>query len=948
MAKTTNLGEIDALAELERAGIEFEPAGDNEVRLRCPQHDDKSPSASLNVEKNLWKCHACGGGGDIVSMLSLKNGVTRAVMLEELGTRYDLKDVKVIQPDTVERYHAKVWDSGPLLKALQARGVSNEMIRLARLGFHDGRITIPVYDRRGRIRNIRRYMPGGPADRKMFNTKGYSTPRLYREADIDEHSKVWICGGEIKALVVGELLKNSGIGAVSATAGEGAWDHKWSKQFEGKEVFVCMDIDATGLAAALTIADALCSLCIVRIVRLPLDKERYPKGDVNDYIGKENANRSDLLHLMEIAETHERRALVQGPTERGLRDVELQGAAIADNIGWRLRFPAVVSTIDTTPYLVPRDVDTRCKRDQALCFMCSVAQDEPDIHGLTRKTIPATSPYILAMVGSTKKHQHEAIQGGLGIPSCSAVTFAVVTTSTVWDAQLTPPLEIDSQAGDNLFQPAMLVWDRPVLNEPYIAEAHLHPHPLNQQATLVVDNMIEAEDSLDSFSPTPDDLEALKLFQPESWSDEALEQRLDALYSDISGNVTHVYARQDLHLGVDLAYHSPLFMQLNGRRINGWAQVLILGDSAQGKSEVRERLSEHYGLGERFDCKNASVAGLLGGLQQVGSRWFHTWGVIPTHDRRLVWLEEVKGASPEVLGKLTDMRSSGVAEITKIEKARTHARTRMIFISNQRGSRQLKAYGYGVTAVLELMGALEDVRRLDLVIMLAAGDVDVRASTPTPEELPEHQATRELCRKLILWGWTLPWKNISWEPGAEEECQDVAERLRTSYTEAVPLIDSGSTVHKVARLAAALAVRTFSCEDGKLVVRGCHVRSIERLLRRQYDSPVFGYDHYSLVMRAEDKLKQPSHLRQYLGTCKHADTLISGMLYREKITLADLLDLSGSDRETGQDILSQLVRSNALVRERRHYRKTPPFIDLLKVMEKDPSCKGLAAESDEM
>jgi CHC2 zinc finger len=34
-----------------------------EIKFRCPVHDDTHPSASYNVERAIWKCHACGAGG---------------------------------------------------------------------------------------------------------------------------------------------------------------------------------------------------------------------------------------------------------------------------------------------------------------------------------------------------------------------------------------------------------------------------------------------------------------------------------------------------------------------------------------------------------------------------------------------------------------------------------------------------------------------------------------------------------------------------------------------------------------------------------------------------------------------------------------------------------------------------------------------------------------------
>ena len=48
---------VEAL--LARGGKE---AGD-EVRFRCPVHDDRSPSASYNRVKGTWFCHGCGAKG---------------------------------------------------------------------------------------------------------------------------------------------------------------------------------------------------------------------------------------------------------------------------------------------------------------------------------------------------------------------------------------------------------------------------------------------------------------------------------------------------------------------------------------------------------------------------------------------------------------------------------------------------------------------------------------------------------------------------------------------------------------------------------------------------------------------------------------------------------------------------------------------------------------------
>ena len=358
MSKTRIAG-INALEELERFNWAYFPHGDNEVQIKCPtgEHSDDVPSASLNIEKNLWSCHACKARGDIITLLAHIGEVKRETILIELSKRYNLEDVKSINPENVERMHDKVWEAGPLLHALRERGVTDQMIRSARLGYHSGRITIPVYDQAKRVLNIRRYLPGATA-RKMLNTRGYSEARLYQIDQVIQYDDIWICGGEIKALVVGGLLNDKKIGACSATAGEGTWNPDWSPYFRGKRVFICMDIDAVGISATNKIARSVALTAqSVKIVTLPLDRDTYPKGDVNDYIGKEKATAEDLIRLMSLATELEVSAAIALVKEKGHKEILLKEVDLPENEHYRLSFNAVVSAMGSESYRIPKEIN---------------------------------------------------------------------------------------------------------------------------------------------------------------------------------------------------------------------------------------------------------------------------------------------------------------------------------------------------------------------------------------------------------------------------------------------------------------------------------------------------------------------------------------------------------------------------------------------------------------
>jgi len=462
----------------------------------------------------------------------------------------------------------------------------------------------------------------------------------------------------------------------------------------------------------------------------------------------------------------------------------------------------------------------------------------------------------------------------------------------------------------------------------------MYPHPKTQQAVLLISESRPTVDALSTYQLTYEALRDLRRFQPQEWTTDGIARKLDEVYSDLSANVTHIFERTPLHLMVDLTYHSVLLFNYDGKLTKGWVETLIAGDSSQGKSETIIRLMQHYGLGERVECKNATVAGLLGGLQQMGTRWFVTWGVIPTHDKRLVVLEEIKGTSIDVIGKLTDMRSSGVAEIPKIEKRRTHARTRLIMVSNPRSDRPLSMYNFGVEAVKELIGGLEDIRRFDAVLLVSANQIAADRLNMLQQHRPKipHEANANVCRNLVLWAWTRTQDQVVITPEANASILTEAIRLCSIFTESLPIVDRGSMRFKLARLAIALACRTFSCDEhGQcVIVRDAHVRYISTFLERTYADCVFGYKDFSDAITISNTLLSSDVIKKHILQVPFPSDFIKQLLYTNEIELRDICDWCGWDRNESTQLLSLLVRKHALQRDNNAYRKSPKFIAFLK------------------
>lgn len=62
------------------------PSGTGEVTVKCPipSHEDKKPSASLNLTDNVWVCYTCGVGGSQVDLLMYSAGMERNRAIEYL------------------------------------------------------------------------------------------------------------------------------------------------------------------------------------------------------------------------------------------------------------------------------------------------------------------------------------------------------------------------------------------------------------------------------------------------------------------------------------------------------------------------------------------------------------------------------------------------------------------------------------------------------------------------------------------------------------------------------------------------------------------------------------------------------------------------------------------------------------------------------------------------
>lgn len=926
---------LDVIKELERNKIAFMVRGDF-VALKCPFHDDGSPSCFVKTRTGSWNCKGaqCHAYGDFTALIAKITNRTRAVVFADLSQRYGLEVTRSIDPRTVEKWSSDLWEKhrADLIKELHIRGVPDSLIRKYNLGANMGRIVIPI-QQSGYWINAKFYLPGATDRPKMLGQKGRNDRNYLFPEDQLRYNKLILCGGEIKAMAVESVCEGTDFGAVSTIFGEGSWDDKYlTPQIAGKQVYIAMDVDKGGQIAAESLCHRLHKHCEVFKLQFSFPKGEYPKGGIDDYI----VNGGDIFELIANAKRwtppdySEVVAEINNPSDpvdtdvRGFKDVKL--------VGRPLQMKALVTAVDANPYAIPKRVQVRCPANKEYCAVCGVFNKHPPVVDL------AIDANILGMVGASATRVKNVMKEACGIPACCKVCeVKPLEHRMVFDTRVTSRIDVTSEdATTESYRCLFVDRDEVEINTSYDMEMRTYPHPDTQIVTGVVSGTEPLEDSL---TPIPQErLPALKVFQASGDTAEAITEKLYSIADSMARDVTRIFLRPDMHIFADLVWHSPLLIKYGDQDTKGWLDALMIGDSSQGKSHFTKALQRHYQMGYRMDCKNATTAGVIGGLQQLANRWFTTWGIVPQNDKRMCIMEECKGIQTETIGKMTDGRSEGIVQLQKIERKFAYMRTRLLWVSNpRRNGVSIADYPYGILTIKELFGQLEDVRRLDGAIVIAKEAVSNRDISAADEASPKPETPEYLsdqCKDLITWAWTRTRDQVDFTPEAVLACNAATEVLAAKFSDVVPLLDRGSSRLKLARWAAALAARLFSTDESmeKIIVTPAHVQCAASLLDKWYSDPSCGYDKFSEAIRQADNLVSEDEVAKTLLAERYAKTMIAGLLNGLEFSERDIQDLGALDRFGSNDFISTLVRNRAMkrVNGRNTYEKHPAFTALLR------------------
>lgn len=133
--------------------VSLRKAGVNRIGL-CPFHADRTPSMYVSPNKNIYKCYACGAGGDVINFVMREDSLSFPEACHQLAKEYNIEITKVeLTPEEQEK--EKLRESmGIVLSVAQSqfetnlkeypesiqylketRGLTDDMIKLYGAGY---------------------------------------------------------------------------------------------------------------------------------------------------------------------------------------------------------------------------------------------------------------------------------------------------------------------------------------------------------------------------------------------------------------------------------------------------------------------------------------------------------------------------------------------------------------------------------------------------------------------------------------------------------------------------------------------------------------------------------------------------------------------------------------------------------------------------------------------
>ena len=225
------------------------------LTVRCPFHDDKHPSLSLNLAKGVWNCHSCGQSGGMLDF-----------------------EQRMMGPDP-----EKAWAEIYRITGMEPPKFIRKLT--ATYSYTDVAGKVLYQKLRYEPKEFSQRQPDGKGG-WWYNLNGVKKV-LYRLPELIMAKLVFVVEGEKDADNLRDALLAADVKNFAVTTtfdGAGHWRPEYAPYFTGRLVVAIPDNDKPGRAHAQAVAASVKPFAAkVKVVELPGLAE---KGDVSDWIAQ--------------------------------------------------------------------------------------------------------------------------------------------------------------------------------------------------------------------------------------------------------------------------------------------------------------------------------------------------------------------------------------------------------------------------------------------------------------------------------------------------------------------------------------------------------------------------------------------------------------------------------------------------------------------------------------
>lgn len=631
----------------------------------------------------------------------------------------------------------------------------------------------------------------------------------------------------------------------------------------------------------------------------------------------------------------------------------------SENAGRTISTDIMVAGIGET-YIVPKRYTVSCSgKDCEHASSCKYLNNTHEIN------IPSTNDELIAFTKQTDYQRFAAMKNFAGLEKGCSVNINIqehisvqvyIAVPKVDLVQYDPKTQIIKDEKGRDYREKIIYHAGTIdqTNTYYRAIGKVLPNPKNSEATLLVEKMIKISSSFEEFVLTSQIKEQLEVFVPKEKTKEGILNKFNEIAKDISIHTTKVTGEWKEHIlkGNLLVYASPLHVYFNDIFLqNGIANILIIGDTAQGKSTIAKRLQEAIGYGAYVHGSSSNRTGLLYSLDTKIEN-FRTlrWGVMATENKRLIIVDEAQKLGFEAWEEMSLARSEGIIKVDKSIKGEHPMLTRQIYIANPRDivtgrDKAISEHMYGIEAC-KLMRA-PDIRRFDFVMVVAIGDDDSSEINKLYREQmhPNPIFTAPLLRTWIDWVWSKPYQmkgTIIWKDNSDKTVMEAANDLFKDHSCVdIPLLVE-DTKDKIARLSVSMANIAPFVIDNVVHVYPAHVEIIKDFLADNYKHKSNLLNEYAKIKKEQSCLTNEEYemAKSNLETQLSNDLPDFVKIFRENeyISAGELgAFFSWTDKSTVSDKITPLKKHGFVTSSKGGYRKRPKFIEFIRKYSNEPN-----------